>query len=451
MSESPGFASGLFLGLVGFFLVALARAARIESARMADARTIAWRCLGRGLGLEFVPSREPGLAGTVDGFGVFVDRVVESSSESSFTYTRIVVDSHGRVPCEVALAKRRPSWPAEPGEGFRERFDAHVCVTGPEDMVLAMLSFDVRCAVASFVAGAEGELRQGTLTGRWLGEPTEVGLGRKLDTLLALARSLVAPSIPPALLRNVVSDPDPVRRQRSLQALSSPPRSQSPEARQAFVHALTDSDPDVRFLAAQGLAPSEESRGVLASLARDSDAREELRAAAFDRLPLQCPYASFADLAVHLLSADGVVVQRAAVRAVGYARDPSALDALAALSGTQDERLGATLAWALAEIGGAKAEKVLVSLLAARSTRVRCEAAAGLFRVGSIDAVQPLLPLARGLFVNGSLKSAARDAVQAIQARLEGAPSGSLSLSDGPAEFRGLSLVPPAPLCEGPR
>lgn len=73
-------------------------------------------------------------------------------------------------------------------------------------------------------------------------------------------------------------------------------------------------------------------------------------------------------------------------------------------------------------------ESFLIRLLDHDDTAVACRAAAQLGEVGGPDCIPPLVASARGLFVAGELKAAARAAQQAVTARLGGLAGGGLAV-----------------------
>ena len=86
------------------------------------------------------------------------------------------------------------------------------------------------------------------------------------------------------------------------------------------------------------------------------------------------------------------------------------------------------------------AEARLLPLLEDEETPVRIAVVESLGRVATIHAVEPILPLTKGLFASGELKDAAKDAIAAIQSRATSGGQGQLSLSQ-PGEGEGaLSL-----------
>jgi len=130
----------------------------------------------------------------------------------------------------------------------------------------------------------------------------------------------------------------------------------------------------------------------------------------------------------------------AAVRAAGEAGDGSPLLARPDLARTTEAGLGVALAEALGKASGAAGESMLLDLLKADAVAVKVAAAKALGAVGTVRAVEPLLPFTQGLFAAGELKDAARDAVRGIQARLGEVEAGGLSVVDERVGEGGLSL-----------
>ena len=82
----------------------------------------------------------------------------------------------------------------------------------------------------------------------------------------------------------------------------------------------------------------------------------------------------------------------------------------------------------------------LVSLLTSENEEVQMVAANALAKLGSLDAVESLLPLTEGLTRSPEVKAAARDAVRAIQQRAGSPTGGGLSVVDDVDRAGGLSL-----------
>ncbi len=92
---------------------------------------------------------------------------------------------------------------------------------------------------------------------------------------------------------------------------------------------------------------------------------------------------------------------------------------------------------------GQRGEPALLELLAQGSTPVKRAAARALGASGGLGAVEHLLPYTEGLLTDAALKTAAREAVAAIQARCGGGERGAISLSEADASGA-LSLAQPA-------
>lgn len=88
----------------------------------------------------------------------------------------------------------------------------------------------------------------------------------------------------------------------------------------------------------------------------------------------------------------------------------------------------------------AGAEDALMSLLGAESAELKVPAIQALGAIGTVRAVEPLLPLTEGMLTSPALKQAARAAVQSIQGRLGDVSAGSLSVVDGGATAGALSV-----------
>ena len=87
-----------------------------------------------------------------------------------------------------------------------------------------------------------------------------------------------------------------------------------------------------------------------------------------------------------------------------------------------------------------RAEASLLDLARSGALEAKITAVQALGAVGTVRAVEPLLPLTEGLLNDSNLKRVARQAVQAIQARLGDVSAGSLSLVDRGAAAGGLTV-----------
>jgi HEAT repeat protein len=97
---------------------------------------------------------------------------------------------------------------------------------------------------------------------------------------------------------------------------------------------------------------------------------------------------------------------------------------------------------ALAQIGDAASEPALLRwLVATDSVPMKIGVARALAQVGTVAAVEPLLPLTKGLLSDGDLKRTARAAIDTIQARLGDVEAGRLSISELARQDGALSLA----------
>jgi HEAT repeat protein len=104
------------------------------------------------------------------------------------------------------------------------------------------------------------------------------------------------------------------------------------------------------------------------------------------------------------------------------------VEIIAALSSDSDPALSAAAATTLGLLGDPQAEDALIRLLACENSAVRCAAAKSLGIVGTVHAVEPLLPLTKGLLGDAELRQAAQDAVRRIQGSLGDVEAGRVSV-----------------------
>jgi HEAT repeat protein len=141
-------------------------------------------------------------------------------------------------------------------------------------------------------------------------------------------------------------------------------------------------------------------------------------------------YATQRELVLEALAAPSVVDRLAAVAIIAEAGDTEPVPRLSMQMLREEAEGTVGFAAALGQLGDARAEADLVRLLERPDTAVQCAAAAALGLMGTVSAVEPLLPLTEGLLRDGALKEAARDAVRRIQARLGAVEAGRLSLAE---------------------
>jgi HEAT repeat protein len=115
-------------------------------------------------------------------------------------------------------------------------------------------------------------------------------------------------------------------------------------------------------------------------------------------------------------------------------KDASLLGPICGLLPTTDPALAEALATALGQLGDTRVEDELLRLMSRDSIRVKRSAAAALGNVGTARAVEPLLLIT-------SFPETARNAIRRIQARLEDAEAGRLSVAAQEPPVGGLSVA----------
>jgi hypothetical protein len=197
-----------------------------------------------------------------------------------------------------------------------------------------------------------------------------------------------------------------------------------------------------------GAARVRDDRGlhVLAALAFDDTVGAEVRAEALEHLASGFPYEKIATTVAKAIQSDDQRVVRAAVAVAGAGRDAAVLKrvceiaSLSRVGTTVTESLAETCATSLGLIGGPAAQSTLLTLLEHESEKVRRAAASGLGKIGTVEAVEPLMALTGGV-LGGAVKEAARDSIRLIQNRLGDAEGGRLSVAAVDGAAAGLSLV----------
>ncbi len=316
-------------------------------------------------------------------------------------HSSTVIELTDGLPTDVEFW-REGMWSLTDPEIGDPAFDRSVRVRG--DCVDVLVACDAPLRGALRAAAAEGwTLREGVLKGTFSGILTD-HLEAKIRDGLGLAQQLreVDEARAAHLGRRVHDDPSPGVRHGALRALASG-RYGRPALDAALPRGLDDVDDDNRFYAAElaehvptflALAKEGHAPALRALIARPH-AHEALRpvlAGWLTQIPLERPATAVA------------------------------------------------LADALAVVPVDGAEDALVGMLASYE-EVPLAAARALAAVGSIHAVPALAPL-RDRVLGGELKSAARDAILAIQARAAGAEVGALALAS--ASAGGLALTPTA-------
>jgi HEAT repeat protein len=416
-------------GLVGLvaLAVALSIVALVSSAQR-RAQLAVWRAAAARAGLADVEEAEGGLfegaflAGRHSGVGVRLESYRKGRYEHG---TRIVIDGIEHGAGSLSLRREGLSTAFEKrfiGEREIEigdpSFDAEYYVEGQAPLALALLDPETRRRVSGLlrgrvaVAGSEpvevdASLAEGVLEVR-VKESGFSGIREHVPEILVgvleVARLLVAPKdVPARIAANLGRETESGARLAGLLMLSSE-FPQHPATREALLAARGDPSEEVRLRA--GIALGEDGRDTLVDLVRRIETEDACAARAAAALGEHLPN----ELATETLR-----------RALGGAGSPQTAQACLE---------------ALGRRGRPEQEGLMLEALAAGDAPVSLAAARALGRVGTVAAVTPLREAAeRG----GEHRHVARKAITEIQARLNGAEPGQLTLAAG--EAGGLSLA----------
>jgi hypothetical protein len=436
-------------------------------ARRARARMAFWREAAAEAGVTDLGSLGDGvLSGSADPFRLRFTEYVEGESRG----TRLQIWSKRLAP-GLRLG------PEPPGSflGRRDRkeievgddaFDRETSVQGSPALALALLDGDMRRCVRALVRGrldvrghrplwASGQLDEGVL---WIDVPERAQVAprpafsrsdenpepaglyyldgeHKLPQVLRAAFELGARLSRPEDLaarlaeRLATESEARVRLNLLLTLLREFP--EHPAARQAAVAARDDPDARVRLRA--GIALGAEGRDVLLGIAGGEGAEDDTSARAVAALGNSLTSPQVRDFLKNALRTQREATAHRCLRILGQMGGPEAIHALTQVLSVESgprrpSALAIEAAAALADTGDAVVEPALLEALRSPSTLVGIAAARALGRVGTAAAVIPLREVEAR---EGSLRSAARQAVAEIQARLGGAAPGQLSLAEG--------------------
>jgi hypothetical protein len=320
-----------------------------------------------------------------------------------------------------------------------ERFDDHVWVHGPPEIVRALLDAETRDIVrrllggrlelpgrrplaVSDVAMANGELSV-TLVEHTT-PPSVHKLEEAIETLLELAQRLERPpEVASRLAANLEHEPQWRVRLRGLELLATN-YPNDPATIAAMRHGLRDRHAAVQLQAAVALG--EEGRDTLLAIAAGDVDDDSARAIELlgERLP--------AELALSLLrqalQTGRVATADASLRALGRVTSAEAGELLSKVLASESGRLALAAAYALGERGAPDGEPALLAALQRDEPDLLIPVAEALGRCGSAHAVLPLMEVAE--VANPELRRAAEKSVAMIQSRLIGTEPGQLTLTD---------------------
>jgi hypothetical protein len=311
------------------------------------------------------------------------------------------------------------------------KFDDTFVIKGPQPFVCALLDAQVRSLLMQAKDMGLFEISGGEL--RFSGQETE--LSGVLDLFRNLGQRFAdEQELPRRLLENVRRDPQPgVRLQNLLVLIREYPG--DPNTAKALHIGAKDSNVEVRLRAALGLGA--EGRDILQKLAAGLE-HDAVSAGAVTALGPELPLERLRSILGRARKERMAKTARACLEALA-SLGGAAVGTLAQVIWDGSPELAATAARGLGKIGDSAAEPSLLAALTRDNPELQEAAAAALGRVGTAAAVLPLQEAAERY---GALRWAAGQAVAEIQARLEGASPGQLSLAAiGASEAGQLSLA----------
>lgn len=412
-----------------------------------------WEEVAGWLRLNYRPARFGAgeVAGQLDGLPVRVRCYGVGALGLAGRGTCVVVDLRDQVPEHLVIRPlgvrmRLPGaqwWPAfATGDSC---FDASISLSGDEIRCTALANHRIRAQLLEFVRRREWvALADGRLVCMVEGLLEAASLCQLVRRVLELSRLLTrsAADVPATLSDSAQRDSSCAVRRRSLELLVRDFASTAPTER-ALDACLHDPDPVIRGRAARELGPAGKEAHV--RMLRDCAAPAAQRVAALDALATLAPRV---ELILHveraIRSAEPALWATAAhIAAALELRE--CIPPLGRRAVVADDHTAAQIASALGDLGDRLAQPWLVQLLR-REGRAGLAAARALGVVGTLQAIEPLLDLAHGLFRERALKFTARQSIEAVRAR-HGAEPARLSLVE-PQRLRGalsLSAEQPAP------
>jgi HEAT repeat protein len=301
-----------------------------------------------------------------------------------------------------------------------ESFDREFFISGPAPLVSALLDEGTRSLF--FQIHREGRLK--LADGELQADLSDEKVARVLPLLLELGRRFGRPlDIPQRLADNAGEDSVPGVRLESLRLLIQDFRDE-PRTAAALRKACSDPRPEIRLYAAKALGS--EGRAVLPELAENPE-DDAVSAQAVWLLDRELPLERVNAILKLALRQRRLRTAEACLKTIGR-RGAAGIERLAEALERESGDLALAAARALGQTGSPGAEAPLIRALEREDADLRVAAAEELGRVGSTAAVLPLQELSER-FVLGEIRRATRQAIADIQARLQGASPGQLSLA----------------------
>ena len=323
--------------------------------------------------------------------------------------------------------------PSEAGPGYFK---------GPEAHVLARMTAETRGWLLEAMKTST-EIEAGWLVITGAQHMKLEKLESFLDAALSLARQIGDEHvvIEDALIAGAHSDPNPAFRHRCFECLRT-----DGARRQAAEQMVQHDLPETRLVGAtadpvkwapilieliEGPHPSQlriravEALGVPQA---PPEVRAKLTEWVGDPLLWESAPALAVAIAEACLGAEAMIPYEIMQRAIGA-------------HGDENDRHFAASLGSLPTAPWPEAEALLLRLLESDDETVATAAAHALERRGTIDAVHPLMTRSEGFTRGTALKTAARGAIAAIQARAGDVEGGRLALSDDPEKAGGVAIV----------
>jgi len=385
------------------------------------AQQASWAKVAEQRRLRFVAASWPTPArieGSIDDLSVTIQTFSTGGGKNRRTFTRAVVRG-ATIPASLKLSAEGFGTSIAKALGGQDittgdaRFDSRIRVQGGEALCRAALSGEARDAAVAAASAARFEVSDGAVSVAYRGIITDgVALDGLLSLTLTLARALaVAPPEPlTGLVMRIQEDPDENVRRVALETLITH-YSQEPRVQQLLSALVEGSKFQLAILSAIALSSGGER--VLSRAVQSAKVDAALRVRALRAWSRREP--------------------EAAAQWLGSAQWLQAPAELAAA------------ACGLAEsLLGQAAEPMLLKILSREEESLQLAAVQALGSVGTINAVEKLLPFSNRI-IRGDLGNVAKASIQQIQSRAVGADAGQLSMASGPATGGGgLSAVEPA-------
>lgn len=395
-----------------------------------------WHEAAEELGLSFLRSmpkapRPRLLRGEIDGCSVAVYQFKQTVGGISHIATRFEV-GHPGLPPEIGIGSERfrselddVGPPIEIGD---PDFDQVIKLRGDEGLLLARLDRHTRRAVEHLV-DSDGAYVLDTFVACedpeaiWSATRVVKRVRRMVDVATRLGDR--RHTTHERIAMNAERDPLPAVRLRNLLFLivNAP---NSPATADVARDRLSDTSPDVRLAAADHLGV--DGAGTMRKLFEDPAVADALRGQALARWSNRIDRNEVVEVVCSLLHPSQGLLAFAALRVAERMKLHEVSSALVSLAAEADVDLAVEATGALAAIGGPDAQQKLIALLEVDVDRIRRAAIKALARMGTLEAVEPLLGHTKGLFKNAELKMYAQQAVEAIQERAGAVGRGTLSV-----------------------